>query len=144
MLSGHQLVPDVAIYKQSQNVSVHANRVTNINAVESIFADEESGVRFMIVRNPFDRLVSAFRDTLEKVALQEVCNDGFCVARKEMVGLYRQSAIDKFGKDYFKTFLRENHIYTNTFRGHKGITLLEQEFPNLRPKPPKLRNMQFQ
>ena len=53
-------------------------------------------VSFMVVRHPFERLVSAYRDKLEKLALPFYEAYG-----KEIVKKYREKAISVFGADFY-------------------------------------------
>ena len=119
MLSGHSVSSEYDIWRQSESVSVKATK-KNMDLFEKTFGDDDKGVRLLIVRNPFDRIVSAFRDTLEKVFLQEECSDAFCAARAEMVGLYRKAALQKFGTSYFNSYQREKLIHSSTFKSREG------------------------
>lgn len=61
----------------------------------------------MVTRHPFDRLVSAFRDKLERFkpsGEDEPHGSTFYynVYGKKMVEKYRERAINKFGQDYFR------------------------------------------
>ena len=58
-----------------------------------------SFVGFMVVRHPFDRLVSAYRDKLERNNLEEPYY--YTVYGKYFVQKYREKAIKALGKDYF-------------------------------------------
>lgn len=66
-----------------------------INQLKHV-AEMESSKKLIIVRHPFDRLLSAFRDKLERK------NDWYQkLYGRKIVSKYRQQAIDKFSKNFF-------------------------------------------
>lgn len=63
---------------------------------------------FVIVRHPFERLVSAFRDKLEHFHNQNLEADFYYkIYGKKIVKRFRKAAIEKFGENYFS---EENHF----------------------------------
>ena len=58
--------------------------------------------RILIVRHPFERLVSAFRDKLEKLHGKDPQHDFyFKTYGRQIVNKYRKTAMEKFGPEYF-------------------------------------------
>ena len=57
----------------------------------------------MIVRHPFDRLVSAFRDKLERIKTNQNMETHYYykLYGKDIVKTYRARAIENFGKEFF-------------------------------------------
>ena len=70
----------------------------------SRFLSVRKAKTFLIVRHPLTRLVSAFRDKIERSYKQkDVTKDWYYkVYGKTIVSKYRKRAIAKFGQDYFK------------------------------------------
>lgn len=59
-------------------------------------------LQFLIVRHPFQRLVSAFRDKLERLHSKTLEDDYYYnELGKHIVGMYRTQAINKYGQEYF-------------------------------------------
>lgn len=57
---------------------------------------------FIVVRHPFDRLVSAFRDKLERLHAKTPETDYYYKTHgSKIVGRYRTEALNRFGKKYF-------------------------------------------
>ena len=59
------------------------------------FTRQETSTRLIIVRNPFDRLLSAFRDKLERKQSRGYMDNEL----KEIVRLYRSEYLEKFGAE---------------------------------------------
>ena len=66
--------------------------------VTSLELKHQKPVKFIVVRNPFDRLVSAFRDRIERVCPQEIWGN-YHFHNKESVNKYRPVFLSKFGPD---------------------------------------------
>ena len=66
--------------------------------VTSLELKHQKPVKFIVVRNPFDRLVSAFRDRIERVCPQEIWGN-YHFHNKESVNKYRPAFLSKFGPD---------------------------------------------
>ena len=61
---------------------------------------------FIVVRHPFERLVSAYRDKLERSNVYYYKKYGEKIVQK-----YRQKAINIFGKDFFRlVFLLSSYV----------------------------------
>ena len=67
----------------------------SISSWNAWFPKQETTTRLIIVRNPFDRLVSAFRDKLERKPSRGYLDNEL----KEIVRLYRSEYLKKFGAD---------------------------------------------
>ena len=66
----------------------------------SLELTHQKPVKFIVVRNPFDRLVSAFRDRIERECSQEIWGGySFKKKSKEIVRKYRPKFISEFGPD---------------------------------------------
>jgi len=74
------------------------------------FRNPQNLIAFIIVRHPFERLVSAYRDKLERMDLPFYRKYG-----KEIVSTFREKAIETLGKDFFNksnnygTLLKVSH-----------------------------------
>jgi len=66
---------------------------------------QPGSTRFLIVRHPFDRLVSAFRDKLERIG--DTGHDYYNKYGKNIVKTYREKAMKRFGQDFFS---KENNF----------------------------------
>ena len=65
---------------------------------------------FLVVRHPFHRLVSAYRDKLERLHGETVDGDWYYNTRgRKIVSKYRKKALRKFGSDFFSA---ENNFGT--------------------------------
>ena len=66
---------------------------------------DSSAVRMITVRHPFSRLISAFRDKLERCTTEFDCtrkNDWFYKRLgSKIVKRFRKAATEKFGSDFF-------------------------------------------
>ena len=81
--------------------AVHQSLEMSRPAWKAWFAQSESSessTRFLVVRHPFDRLVSVFRDKLERNNLYNG-QWGYDHYGKDIVRLYRQKYLDRFGFD---------------------------------------------
>ena len=63
---------------------------------------------FLIVRNPFDRLVSAFRDTLEKVYFHDPGPLG--KIGKDIIRRFRNKTLSVLGRQYLNNYSRRRTI----------------------------------
>jgi len=68
---------------------------------------QQNSTRLLIVRHPFDRLVSAFRDKLEQCHGPKNCtlqnNWYYKTYGRRIVSQYRKGAVIKFGDDFFSS-----------------------------------------
>ena len=73
---------------------------------------------FIVVRHPFERLVSAYRDKLERTHAKNYLTDWyFKQYGQKIVKKYRSKAISIFGNDFFRyVVLLPNHNKSNNFR----------------------------
>jgi len=78
--------------------------VLPLKAIERM-ASQEDTKSLLIVRHPFDRLVSAFRDKIEQCHGPTNCtlsnNWYYKKYSRKIVAAYRKRAINKFGKSFF-------------------------------------------
>ena len=73
---------------------------------------------FIVVRHPFERLVSAYRDKLERTHAKNYLTDWyFKQYGQKIVKKYRAKAISIFGSDFFRyVCCITNHNKSNNFR----------------------------
>ena len=100
--------PDDLI-SQAKAIGIHSltSNVTALNESRKIFNQEylqstnNNTAAFIVVRHPFERLVSAFRDKLERTH----GNNQFYYLNwgKTIVQQFRRKAIDKFGIEFFSS-----------------------------------------
>ena len=65
--------------------------------------NNKTETNFIVVRHPFERLVSAYRDKLERTHAKNYLTDWyFKQYGQKMVKKYRSKAISIFGSDFFR------------------------------------------
>ncbi|TRY76522.1 hypothetical protein TCAL_13639 [Tigriopus californicus] len=74
-----------------------------VSSVYERYSKEVKGIKsFIIVRHPFNRLVSAFRDKIERYHTPELKDDFYYkVYGGPIVGRFRKAALRRFGSDFF-------------------------------------------
>ena len=69
----------------------------------NLVKNQLSEVSFLVVRHPFERLVSAYRDKLEKTANKKSKQHHFFeMYGREIVNKYRPNATILYGKNFFR------------------------------------------
>jgi len=96
-LAGHDLKDNETPWKVAMKVTVAANLTLLKQQLDS-----PNHKSLLIVRNPFDRLVSAYRDKLEHSHPKGSDDSPFDNLSRNMARTYRQKAIGVLGKDYFE------------------------------------------
>ena len=96
-----QQVARISMKKKNRQANVIARAVVPFIPAHQLLkflTSDPRPVTFIIVRNPFDRLLSAFRDKLERHNKYYYNKYG-----KQIVKKYREEGIKKFGKQFYET-----------------------------------------
>ena len=95
------------IRRQHKNAPLSLIRSFTVRPVKSTYErfirDNAGNVKsFILVRHPFNRLVSAFRDKIERSHEKVIAKDWYYkVYGKPIVSRYRRAALARFGADFF-------------------------------------------
>ena len=91
-------------YKHPNLVARQVAPVMPFSEIQKI-TEDDSSVRFLIVRHPFSRLLSAFRDKLERAKEHSSLHQDryFTLYGRTIVSRYRDQAVAKFGEDFFSS-----------------------------------------
>ncbi len=85
-------------------------------------SNQDTVKSFLIVRHPFNRLVSAFRDKLERSRRPDVDKNWYYrTYGKGIVARYRKDATKRFGKDFFSQ--ENNYGAPFAVQGHRTAAL---------------------
>ena len=89
-------------YKHPNMVAREVAPIYSFLEIRQVIQSEGS-IRFLIVRHPFERLLSAFRDKLERIGARSslVQDRYYNLYGRKIVEKYREKAIQKFGPDFF-------------------------------------------